>query len=173
MENEIWKDIPEYVGYYQVSDLGRVRSLDRKVIHGKGGFRISKGKILIQNLDKRKYYYVGLSKKGCIKKFQIHQLVAIVFLEHTPCGMKLIIDHKNNNKLDNRLKNLQIITQRENKHKSLINNSSQYPGVCWHKASKKWQAKIFIKPKCKYLGLYINEEDARDAYLKELSKMTN
>lgn len=45
-EEEVWKDIPDYEGLYQVSSEGRIRSLDREVRHWKGGMRIVKGKVL-------------------------------------------------------------------------------------------------------------------------------
>ena len=54
---EIWKDIPEYEGIYQISNLGRVRSLDRYVMHGKGNAkRFVKGKIIKLQIDSKGYY---------------------------------------------------------------------------------------------------------------------
>lgn len=82
MEQEIWKDIVidgvDYTGLYQVSNLGRVRSLDRQVT-SKGRPRNIKGRILSRCID-RGYYIVGLSKDGTDRKYMVHRLVAIAFI---------------------------------------------------------------------------------------------
>jgi ribosomal protein L15E len=72
----------------------------------------------------------------------------MAFLNHTPCGYKIVVDHIDNNiKTDNRLENLQLITQRENVSKDIKNTSSKYIGVCWHKKAKKWRSSIQINGK--------------------------
>jgi hypothetical protein len=76
------------------------------------------------------------------------------------------IDHVNFDGTDNRLSNLRLATKKDNmRHRrSLPKSSSRYLGVTWHKKSKKWQASIEIDGKCKYLGLYPNEDSAAMAY---------
>lgn len=114
---EIWKDIPNYEGLYQVSNLGRVKSLARKNWMKRNGcYRNVNEKILKQNLTgyKLNYYSVCLSKNGEFKSHKTHKLVAIVFLNHIPCGHKIVVDHINENSLDNRLINLQLLTNIEN-----------------------------------------------------------
>jgi hypothetical protein len=160
MENEIWKDIPNYEGIYQVSSLGNVKSLNYN--HTK------KEKHLKKVLMPSDYYVVCLMAKSKRKNFFIHQLVAISFLGHIPNGNTLVIDHINDNKLDNRLENLQVVTNRFNSHKTQGNYSSNYKGVNWHKASKKWASQIKINKKTIHLGLFKCELAAHIAYINKL-----
>lgn len=164
---EIWKDIPNYEGCYQVSNLGNVKSLERKV-KGKVNLKTQKEKILNPTQNIYGYYYVSLCKKGFIKKFTVHQLVAISFLNHIPCGMKLVVNHINFNRLDNRLENIEVVTNRENTNLKHIKSSSKYVGVSWHKGSKKWMSRIVINGKRKHLGYFFEEIEAHNAYKKEL-----
>ena len=164
MEIEIWKDIPGYEGFYEVSNLGRVKSL--------GNDKTKKEKILKQNLDSTGYFIVGLRKDKKAKTIKVHQLVAMAFLNHIRCGHKLVVDHINDNQLDNRLENLQIITQRENTFKTQGNYSSKYKGVSKSKLDKKWRALIYINGKLKHLGTFTNEFDAHLAYQNKLNKLS-
>jgi hypothetical protein len=157
---EIWKDIPNYEGIYQVSNLGNVKSL--------GNNKRKKEKFLKQGNDYNGYKYVILCKKGNRKIIKSHQLVAIVFLNHVPCGYKFVVNHKNFIKHDNRLENLEIVTQRENSNKRHINYSSKFTGVCWHKKANKWESYITIDNKKKYLGLFSTEKEASKEYNKYL-----
>lgn len=101
---EKWVDIPNYEGYYQVSNNGKVRSLDRIIKGPLGQPKKQKGAILKPRL--RHYYMsVRLAKNGIIKDYNIHRLVAISFLENPlnlPC-----INHKDENKLNNNVENLE------------------------------------------------------------------
>jgi len=125
---EIWKDVLNYEGLYQVSNLGRVKSLKRKVRHFSGE-RLVLERILKGGVNDKGYILVNLGKKGTKKVFAVHKLVAIAFLNHKPCGYKLVVDHIDNNKLNNKLENLQIITQQENVLKSKINFTQHFEGV--------------------------------------------
>lgn len=155
---EVWKDIDGYEGLYQVSDLGRVKS-----------FHFNRETIL-KNGTSREYLNVTLQIGGRKKTFSVHQLVAMAFLGHKPDGTQnLVIDHVNDNKLDNRLKNLQVVTSRFNVCKKKGDFTSKYKGVCWHKATQKWRAKISVKYQCYWLGLFDTEEEAHEAYQNKLS----
>ncbi len=78
MEKEIWKDIPNYEGLYQVSSVGRVKSVSRTV-YGKR-VQFLKERIMKPTLDANDYYYyVKLRKDGRYKKFYVHRLVCIAF----------------------------------------------------------------------------------------------
>jgi hypothetical protein len=80
--------------------------------------------------------------------------------------MKLVIDHINDDKLDNRVENLQIVTTRFNAYKTQGKYSSQYKGVSWDKKANKWTAKISINKKNYHLGLFNCELLAYHAYEK-------
>jgi hypothetical protein len=173
-KEEIWKDIPGYEGYYKVSNLGNVKSVDRYIKHSRSnGFYKKKGKLLSQRIRKG-YYYVDFSIKSKVKRFDTHQLVAMAFLGHKPKGHNVIIDHKEEgNKLDNRLENLQITTQRGNLTKAIDKNktSSKYIGVSYVKNIKKWRARICIDGKSKHLGNFQSEYEAHLAYQAKLTQV--
>ena len=172
MENEIWKDIPNYEGIYQVSDLGRVKSLERKVSFGTG-HRIVYEKFLKGVFDKSGYLTINLSKKSKVKNVKIHQLVSICFLNHTPCGSELVVNHKNFIRTDNRVENLEIVTTRENTNQKHIKSSSKYTGVRWREDSKRWISKIYHNRKHIHLGTLVNELDAHKAYQEKLKEINN
>ena len=159
-EKEIWKDIHGYEGMYQVSNLGRVKSF----------IGISE-RILKHNAGNRGYFFFRLYKNRKPKTFTTHQLVAMSFLGHVPNGHELVVNHKNLNKHDNRVENLEIITQRENCNLKHIKSSSKYVGVCWDKQRNKWFSYIYMNGKRKHLGRFINEYDAHLAYEKALSEL--
>jgi hypothetical protein len=161
---EIWKNIPNYEGYYQVSNLGNVKSLPKKLPLPRGGSCYTKERILNLCINNRKYYIVSLLKNGTRKSISVHQLVAIAFLSHDPCGMKLVVDHINGIKTDNRVENLQVISQRENMSKVKYGGTSKYVGVYWNKNAKKWASVIRIKRKSKHLGYFNEEIEASKAY---------
>lgn len=166
MENEIWKDVPNYEGIYQVSNLGRIKSIPRKVCNHQG-CHISKEKIMRQQTLKK---YKRVVLKG--KSFTTHQLVAMAFLNHIPCGHKLVVDHINDNTQDNRVENLQIITQRENSYKTQRNGTSKYKGVGWSKDKKKWRSYIRLNGVIKHLGYFNNELEASEAYQNKLKEIS-
>ena len=102
-ENEIWRDIPEYEGLYQASNLGRVKSLKRP--YG------LKEKILKPGLVCG-YYQVSLYKNLKVKHYMVHRLVWEAFNGSIPEGLQ--VNHINEIKTDNRLENLNLMTCKEN-----------------------------------------------------------
>jgi len=170
MQQEIWKDVIGYENLYQISNLGRVKSLERIVNRPNSPYK-KKEKILSEHLNNG-YLIVSLCKNSIRKSRTVHQLVAVEFLNHKPNGMNLVIDHINNIKTDNRVENLQIITQRENCSKEKRGNS-KYTGIYFCKSTNKWKARIRINDKRKYLGYFINEIEASNAYQNELKKIKN
>lgn len=167
---EIWKDIPNYEGIYQVSNLGRVKVLMRISICKGWGRRVRNERLMKQIKASKGYYFVNLTKDGMSKMLKTHQLVAICFLNHVPNGYKIVVDHINNNPLDNRVENLQLISQRENKSKDRL-GTSKYVGVFWSKQNKKWRAQIMVLGKQKHLGYFTDEYEAHLAYQEELKKL--
>lgn len=157
---EIWKEIKNYENYL-ISNSGNVKSL-------KNG----KERILKTNMS-RNYLQVCLSNKNIKNYKKIHQLVAITFLNHNPCGMNLVINHINFNKLDNRVENLEIVTVRDNSNKKHLKSTSKYIGVSWKKTHKSWSSNIFLNGKQKNLGYFKNELEAHNAYQNELKKITS
>lgn len=153
-QKEVWKDVKDYEGIYQVSNLGNVKRVNKKLLNG------------VESVGG--YLRVHLSKNGIAKKRTVHQLVAVAFLGHNPCGMELVVNHINFNKKDNRLTNLEIVTSRENSNLKHIKSSSQYVGVSWHSRDMKWYASITVKKKQYSLGYFNCEVKASDAYQKAL-----
>ena len=168
---EIWKDVIGYEGLYQVSNLGNVKSLPKEWFSGINTIRKHYGKILKKTLNSSTYLGVNLRKNNKPKTFQVHQLVAIAFLGHKPCGHKIVIDHINDNKLDNRLENLQIVSHRFNTHKTQTNYTSKYKGV--FKLKSTWKATISIEGKQLHLGCFNCELTAHQAYQTKLKEITN
>lgn len=109
---EIWKPVLDYIGFYDASNYGRVRSLDRYEVVGKTK-RFRKGRILKPCKKKNGYLYVRLSKNGITKNFYVHRLVYEAFNGTIPDGYE--VNHINEIKTDNRYpENLNLMTSKEN-----------------------------------------------------------
>ena len=108
---EVWKDIKGYEGVYQVSNLGRVRSLDR--INAKGA-KIN-GVILKQHDSGNGYLYVTLSEGSRKNKrnHYVHRLIATHFIEESKTEGKEV-NHKDGDKTNNRVDNLEWVTHAKN-----------------------------------------------------------
>ena len=170
-QQEEFRPVPGYEGLYEVSNFGTVKSLEREFLIRGHYPSIIKERILKPSLMGsvgKKYYGLGLYKNDKGKNMKIHILVAMAFLGHKPDGYKIVVDHIDNNRLNNNLTNLQLISQRENVSKDKKNGASQYSGVTWHKATNKWRSQIRIGDKRKQLGLFISEEEAHEAYQNAL-----
>jgi len=109
--NEIWKDIPGYEGYYQVSNIGRVKSLSRKV-YNREGYHISKERILKQHSNKGGYRRTRLLKNGIFKTLFVHRLVALAFIPNP--NKYPDINHKDENPSNNCVENLEWCTEKYN-----------------------------------------------------------
>ena len=148
---EVFKDVPNYEGIYQVSNFGNVKSL-----------KWNKEKIMKQGISSR-YLAVNLRKENISKTFRIHVLVAMAFLDFKPNKQVLTIDHKNGVRTDNRLENLQIVTQRENIQNYHKSRKGQI-GADWREQTKNWRSQIYINKRIVHLGLFEEEKDALKAY---------
>jgi hypothetical protein len=164
MGKETWVPIKGYKKY-RASTKGRIAKV---VCKNCGTLKILK--LSINN----NRYFVSLKSNKSKKKQTIARsiLIAIAFHNHIPCGMKIVVDHKDENPLNDRPKNLQLITTRENVSRSKKNKTSKYTGVSLA-PNGKWKASIRINRKTKNLGYFIKEKDAAKAYKKALKKITN
>lgn len=164
-EQEIWKDILGYEELYQISNLGRVKSLER-ITNNQFG---KKDLILpLRTIFNGRYVRVTLSKYGIVEELNVHVLVAIAFLDFTPGGWKFVVDHKDNDPLNNKASNLQIITHRFNRIKEIDKTitHSLYTGVTYHPDRKKYYASIKLKRTSIHLGTHVdNQEYLRDLYI--------
>lgn len=165
---EVWKSVPGYEGFYEVSTLGTVRSKDRVACNG----QFYPGRTLKQTRGKNGYLHVSFSVKGVRKLCYVHQLVAMAFLGHTPCGYRKVVDHLNNIRSDNRVGNLQITDVRTNSSKDA--KGTLPTGVNFNKRSKKkpYRARIQINGVRVHLGSFPTVEEAHQAYLNKLQEIT-
>lgn len=110
--SECWKDIVGYEGYYQVSDLGNIRSVDRTVVRTDGKKIRVKGKAIKTFISEEKYTKVQLSKDFKYKNCYVHRLVAESFL--TNAYNKPAVNHLDGIKSNNCVSNLEWVTNKEN-----------------------------------------------------------
>lgn len=156
---EVYKDVKEYEGHYQISNKGNIKSLKK-----------NKELILKPSIDKKEYHKVSLYKEGKGSKFYIHRLVIQMFKGRISDGKNLVVDHIDNDKSNNELDNLQVISNRENltKDKWRYNPSSQYTGVCFHTTKRKWESSIFVNGNSFHLGYFRDETIAAQEYKNAL-----
>jgi hypothetical protein len=158
---EIFKDIVGYEGLYQVSNMGRIKSI------------IYANEVILKSHENKGYLQVSLTKNKKRKPQRVHQLIAMTFLNHTPCGHDLVVDHIDSNKTNNKLDNLQIVTNRFNSYKTQGKYSSKYKGVSWNKRTGNWRSRIMINGKDICLGYFKKEYDAYIAYQNKLLSLSN
>ena len=137
-QNETWKDIKGYEGSYQVSDMGRIKSLERTVTRKNGRKQTIRERILKSDIIHNGYLRVRLyDSSGKIKRFLVHRLVCKAFHENPenkPC-----VNHIDENKTNNKASNLEWCTVEENN-----NHGTHYAKI----------AKANVKNKSKPLGQY-------------------
>jgi hypothetical protein len=163
---EIWKDIPGYEGSYQVSNLGRVKSLPRIISNGKC-FYLTKEKCIKNIPNTNGYLAVSLYKDKKAKKFMVHQIIYLSF-KNIASNRKYVIDHIDNNKLNNQLNNLQLVTNRYNSIKDKKSKSKEYD---IYLNGKSYLIRMRINNRKYSIGTYKKIEDAiyyRDYFIKNI-----
>lgn len=168
MKPEEWRDIPGYEGMYQVSDQGRVKSLEKTVPNKWPRVCTYHEKVLKPNRNKQGYLRIHVCKLGEKKHLSIHRLVASAFLsEYTE---KKPVDHLNGICGDNRLSNIRMATQSENQanRRKGTGHSSKFKGVTWDKERETWKCVIMKGWKRVFIGRFQDEVEAAKAYDEKL-----
>ena len=138
----IWKKIYERGKFYEVSNEGSVR------------MKKSNGEYY--------YYKSSIQRDGYVRSGHRsnHQWVAIAFLNHVPNGFDLVVHHKDGNRSNNNVSNLEVITQSENIKKKNIPKSSIYNYVEFMGGIGRYKVTMKAEGKCRYYGTFEKEEDA-------------
>lgn len=117
---ELWLQVKGYEGFYEVSNTGKIRSIDRIVNRSDTGYSLKySGQIIKQTLDKRGYENVYLSINSKSKRYRVHRLVAMAFLDNPE--NKPQVNHKDGNKQNNHVNNLEWSTDEENRNHAIEN----------------------------------------------------
>lgn len=151
--NDNWKDIPLYDGYYQASTNGLIRSCDRLIKqkgHKNNYVRKMRGTILKPKELNSGYLVVWLCKDGKTKAVSVHRLIAETFLTNTD-KTKNEVNHKNGNKQDNRVENLEWCTRSYN---------------ILHSYNNPQRGKNSVKVLCKNTGVVYNSILEASIYCK-------
>lgn len=136
MSNEVWKDVVGYEGLYQISNLGRVKSVERFRKGKKGSKTYCKGRILKSRISNAGYYQVCVCKNNIKKQLTVHRMVALAYIPNEyrlPC-----VDHINGIRTDNRVVNLRWCSSKENLNFDLARKNISYS----NKASNKCREHI-------------------------------
>jgi len=162
MKVEIWKDVIGYKDLYQVSNLGRIKSLPRN--------GTVKTDLYLKPKDNGKGYLQVVLRNGKPKTKYVHIIVAESFLGYKVNKGVVCVDHINSIKNDNKLDNLRVITPRENVSRYNRSNTNT-TGV--YKVRNRYMAIISVKNTRYYLGYFDNVESAKLSYELKLNQITN
>lgn len=169
---EEWKPINGYEGLYEISNYGIVKSLAKEWATGNGVMFKKETTILKPKEHAGGYRLYTLCKNGTLNNHSAHTLVYDHFGVGKRNGRKLQVDHIDEDKTNNRIDNLQLLTPRENISKMMATTDkpSKYPGVHWHGRDKKWGTQIRHNRQRTYLGLFETEKEAYAEYERALKE---
>lgn len=175
---EEWKDIKNYEGMYQISNFGRIKSLNRIIKTGiNNGYRELQETIKVPRMDKYGYLKVQLSKENITEDKTVHRLVAEAFIPNPK--NKPEINHKDGIKTNNYIDNLEWVTTLENQlhRKNVLHKQGSKPnipkGASWNTEKGRWVSYIKIDNKTKFLGYCNSKEEAHKLYFYEFVKAYN
>lgn len=169
---EIWKPVVNYEGLYEVSNMGRVKALEKiRVVGRDKGFRVYPEIIMNGTPTPQGYLRLKLCNHGKYRRVSIHLIVVHAFWGYVPTDPKIVVDHKDNDPSNNKLSNLQIITSRENITKDRIRGYSEYPGI--FPKGKRWGSQITVDGNNIWLGIFDTEEEASEYYQNAISAIYN
>jgi len=120
IEKEIWKDIKGYEGFYQVSNLGNIKSLKSFLFTKSGIKKQRRERLMNQTIKYNGYKTIMFSINNNHKRFHVHRIVAQTFILNIE--NKPQVNHKNGIKADNRVENLEWVTASENSIHAIKNN---------------------------------------------------
>lgn len=162
LDDEVWKEVDGFEGFYQVSNKGNIESLGRIVISKSNIPRTLKSKKL-SIVFRGDYNVVGLYKIKMPINWFVHRLVAKAFIPN-PNNLPFV-NHINGIKTDNRSENLEWCTNRENLcHKyAILKNSKKLTGVRFRKDHNKWISQIKVNKKLIHLGSFNTSNEAYQA----------
>ena len=163
--------IKDFEDLYEISNYGYIISLAKTWIAGNGVNLVKPTTIMKTSLSKG-YERTILCKNKQQKQVFVHQLVWDHFGDKLRDNKLFQIDHKDENKLNNRIDNLQLITQRQNIAKSYKNKSkSSFTGVTQDNRTKRWRSRMWVNGKNIHLGMFDKETDASNAYQNKLKEL--
>lgn len=123
---EIWKDIKGYEGLYVVSNTGKIKSIDRYITDKNGKIKFTHGRIIKVRSQNSGYNVLRLCKNGKKPAFTVHRIVAETFIPNPE--NKPYTNHKDGNKQNNRVSNLEWVTPSENMRHAVDTGLWKYPG---------------------------------------------
>ena len=185
-ENEVWKDVVGYEGLYQVSNLGRIRKIRKKNLYSKNKMCPLISNIMTPRFVTGGYLSVRLTKDKKSKGKRVHRAVAEAFIQNP--GKKETVNHKDFDKTNNHVSNLEWMTNAENinhafkngrfksssiRKRSIKKNmplTSKYMGVHYDTKKDRFIAQITYNGVNNYLGTFKKEIDAAIAYKNKLKE---
>lgn len=149
-QRERWAKVPNIDGEYMISDLGNM-------VNVKTGKKVG-------HIGQDRYCHFSGRVNGKIKDFKIHQLVYDAFGGGQYDGKKIVIDHINRDRSDNRIQNLQLLKFRDNCNKDIEVGRSGIMGVSWNTAKQRWLAQISLSDRRYVLGYRKTIDQAKELY---------
>lgn len=188
-EVEVWKDVVGFEDYYEVSNTGKVRRKDHITVYKNGARARFSQTILKPSVFKKGYLMVYLSVKSKKKTKSVHRIVAEAFIPNPE--NKETVNHKDLDKTNNHVSNLEWLTNEENIQHSIDNGMykvreirnrnrrkkekgvylSDYYGVSFDKVYNKWFSQIIVNGKKVFLGYFDDESDASQAYINKATEI--